>query len=124
MSLMFKFACVPSKFAPKRKMVDFALPKWRNKLGEFTDPDLLSWINNLYQERTFKTAKDFNQAYDERDPKLNWSNRPMIISKENVEELNEQLNEGSFDDGQKAQIGKLIGRMLTVLQAEKVIFVY
>lgn len=105
-------------------MVDFALPKWRNKLGEFSDPDLLSWVNTLYQDRMFKTAKDFKLAYDERDPRLNWSNRPMIISKGNVAELNEQLNEGSFDDGQKAQIEKLIGQMLTVISSEKVIFVY
>ena len=57
---MLKFATLPVKYAPKRKFIEFAKPKWHNKLGEFSDPDVLSWINNLYQDKVFKTPKDFN----------------------------------------------------------------
>ena len=48
-----KFACIPAKYAPKRKMIDFSLPKWRTKYGEFTHPDLTQWANSLYQSKVF-----------------------------------------------------------------------
>ena len=35
-----KFATVPIKYAPKRKFLEFAVPQWKNKLGEFSDPDV------------------------------------------------------------------------------------
>jgi|APCry1669189665_1035243.scaffolds.fasta_scaffold01745_5 hypothetical protein len=124
-NFIIKFACVPSKFAPKRKFVNFSLPKFRQKLGEFKDPDMASWINNLYQDRTFKTRDEFNQAYDFGDSyTLNWGNKPMVITNDDLTELSQQFESGAFDDGEKAQIEKLIGRMRTVMSAEKVVFVY
>jgi hypothetical protein len=42
------------KFAPKRKLIDFAMPKWRNKIGEFDSPD-----------KVFPVRAEFNRAYDE-----------------------------------------------------------
>lgn len=120
---MFKFACIPSKYAPKRKMIDFALPKWRTKLGEFTDPDLLSWVNNLYQDKVYKTREEFNKAYDLKDD-IHWRNKPMILTMDDVQMLNEQFEAGAFEDGQQKQVGKLLGRMLTVLGAQKVLIVY
>jgi hypothetical protein len=39
--MSLKFACIPVKFAPKKKLTNFALPKWRQKLVEFEkDPDV------------------------------------------------------------------------------------
>ena len=116
---MFKFACIPSKYAPKRKMVDFALPKWRTKLGEFTDPDLLSWVNGIYQDKVYKTTAEFNKADD-----VHWRNKPMILTMDDVQMLNEQFEGGAFEDGQQKQVGKLLGRMLTVLGEQKTLIVY
>jgi len=104
-------------------MVDFALPKWRTKLGEFTDPDLLSWINNLYQDKVYKTREEFNKAYDSHDD-IHWRNKPMILTMDDVQMLNEQFEAGAFEDGQQKQVGKLLGRMLTVLGEQKTLIVY
>jgi hypothetical protein len=121
-NLIIKFACISSKFAPKRKLVNFSLPKFRQKLEEFTDPDLISWVNNLYQDRTFRTRDEFNRAYDSGDHR--WENKPMILTKDDVKDLREQMNEGAFDDGPKEAINKLITRIETVIVADKIVFVY
>lgn len=62
---MIKFASIPIKYAPKRKMVGFVAPKWTNKMGEFDHPDVLSWVNNIYQSKVFTIQKEFNEAYDQ-----------------------------------------------------------
>ena len=52
---MIKFASMPLKYAPKRKTVNFSLPKWRNKLGEIYDVDVEGFINSAVA-RTGLTA--------------------------------------------------------------------
>jgi hypothetical protein len=109
-----KFASIPTKFAPKRKFLEFAAPQWKNKLGEFSDPDVLSWINNLYQDKAFPTREAFNKAYDESlgAPGVSWRNKTMVLTKE------------AFDGAQTAA-AKTLAKMKAALETgEKVIYVY
>jgi hypothetical protein len=121
-----KFATIPLKYAPKRKMVDFALPQWRNRFGEFTDQDLSSFINNLYQDKVFKTQKEFNEAYDNRFLELlYWGNKTMLLSREDILSLEETHKNGGFDFIEPAKLNKLFDKMKAFLETgEKVIFVY
>jgi len=121
-----KFATIPLKYAPKRKMVDFALPQWRNRFGEFTDQDLLSFINNLYQDKVFKTQKEFNEAYDNRLLELlNWDNKPMVLERQDIQSLEETHKNGGFDFIEPVKLDKLLTKMKAFLETgEKVIFVY
>jgi hypothetical protein len=119
------FSSVPTQYAPKRKFLEFAKPKWHNKLGEFSDPDVLSWINRLYQDKAFKTPKEFNEAYDARDAeRLNWRNKTMVLAKEDLELLEEEFNEGAFDDGSKEAVAKTLAKIKRALEAAKTVFVY
>jgi hypothetical protein len=126
MTHLVKFACIPKQFAPKRKMVNFALPKWRAKMGEFDDVDLHSFVNNIYQAKVFTTRKEFNDAYDMRNTyMLFWDQKPMILSKEDVASFEETHKGEGFDHVKPEALDKLIRRMKTVLEGgEKVIFVY
>ena len=122
-----KFASIPAKYAPKRKMIDFAPPQWRNKVAEFNHPDVLGWVNSLYQDKTFKTQKDFNEAYDAGLTEvLYWRNKPMILTKEDILNFEEEFNGGAFDDdGQRSAVQKALTKMKAVLETgEKVVFVY
>ncbi len=122
-----KFACIPVKYAPKRKHVDFALPQWRTKLGEFNHPDLIQWANSLYQSKVFKTREEFNEAYDAgiKDV-LHWRNKPMVLTKEDVDAFVTEHEEGAFEDAVKpGVIEKMIMKMKASLESgEKVVFVY
>jgi hypothetical protein len=122
---MIKFATLPVKYAPKRKLIGFAMPQWKTKLGEFNHPDVLSWVNNLYQEKTFKTPKDFNEAYDSRLIEvLFWRNKPMVLTKEDVDNFEEEFREGAFDDV-KVSVQKTLTKMRAALETdEKVLVVY
>ena len=126
MAFTVKFASVPIKYAPKRKMTDFALPKWPSKLGEFEDDDIGSFINMVYQDRTFKTAKEFNEAYDNRHLELlNWGNKPMVLTRENLDEFEEVHKNGAFDRTRPGAVDTLLTRIKNHLATgEKVIFVY
>ena len=126
-----KFATVPIKYAPKRKFLEFAKPQWHNKLGEFSDPDVLSWINNLYQVKAFPTQKDFNQAYDDAlaagmmpSATVGWRNKTMVLSKEDVDNFEEEFKGGAFE-GSQSGAQKTLTKMRAALETgEKVIFVY
>ena len=125
-----KFATVPIKYAPKRKFLEFAKPTWHNKLGEFSDPDVLSWINRLYQEKAFPTRADFNKAYDAAldmgvmpSQMVSWRNKTMVLNKEDVSNFVEEFAGGAFC-GSETAAGKLVAKMQAVLEkGEKVIFV-
>jgi len=124
---MLKFATLPVKYAPKRKFIGFAMPQWKNKLGEFDHPDVLSWVNNLYQEKTFKTPKDFNEAYDSGLTEvLFWRNKPMVLNKTDVDNFEEEFKEGAFDDvGQHQSVARTLTKMKAALETgEKVLIVY
>ena len=123
---MATFSCVPTQYAPKRKFIEFAKPKWHNKLGEFNDPDVLSWINRLYQDKAFKTPKDFNEAYDAGlTDVIHWRNKTMVLAKEDLEFLEEEFNEGAFDDSpEKPKLSGLFAKLKRALESEKTVFVY
>jgi len=116
---MATFASIPVKYAPKRKMINFAMPKWRNKLGEFNSPDVLSWVNCLYQDKMFPSQAEFNRAYDEGC--CDWEHRPMVLTKEDIDALEETHKEGGFEEAFKPV---LIEKMRKALASEKVVFVY
>jgi hypothetical protein len=126
-----KFASIPTKFAPKRKFLEFAAPQWKNKLGEFSDPDVLSWINRIYQDKAFPTREAFNKAYDAAlDAGLrpadgvSWRNKTMVITKDDIDNFEEEFKEGAFDGSQVA-VKKTLTKMRAALETgEKVIFVY
>lgn len=119
-----KFATVPIKYAPKRKFLEFAKPQWHNKLGEFTDPDVVSWVNRLYQEKAFPTQKEFNEAYDQGISLVSWRNKTMVLTKEDVTNFEEEFKDGAFDQSQTAA-QKTLTKMKAALETgEKVIFVY
>ena len=126
MAPLVKFASLPAKYAPKRKLIDFALPAWRTKLGEFVDQDLMSFINGLYQDKVFRTQKEFNDAYDHGVAELlNWTNKPMVLSAEDVESLEATHKNGGFDFVDPARLDKLLAKLKTHLETgEKGIFVY
>jgi hypothetical protein len=131
MAALAKFASIPIKYAPKRKLLDFAAPQWKNKLGEFSDPDVLSWINNLYQDKAFPTREAFNKAYDDAlaaymmpNAGVGWRNKTMVLTKEDVDNFEEEFKEGAFDDV-KVSAQKTLTKMKAALETgEKVIFVY
>lgn len=126
-----KFASIPIKYAPKRKFIEFAAPQWKNKLGEFSDPDVLSWINNLYQDKAFPTREAFNKAYDAAlDAGLrpadgvSWRNKTMVLTKTDIDNFEEEFNGGGFDGSQTAA-AKTLAKMKAALETgEKVIYVY
>lgn len=128
---MLKFASIPIKYAPKRKMVGFAAPQWKNKLGEFDHPDVLSWVNNIYQAKAFPTQKEFNAAYDQAismgvmpSEMVCWRNKPMVLTKEDLVNFEEEFNEGAFDEV-KLAVQKTLTKMKAALETgEKVLFVY
>jgi hypothetical protein len=125
------FTSVPIKYAPKRKFLEFAKPTWHNKLGEFSDPDVLSWINRLYHDKAFPTRADFNKAYDAAldmgvmpSQMVSWRNNTMVLNKEDVSNFVEEFGGGAFC-GSETAVGKLVAKMQAVLEkGEKVIFVY
>jgi hypothetical protein len=120
---LLKFACISAEFAPKRKFVNFAKPKFYKKLGEFTDVDMHSWVNNLYQDKVFETAKKFNEAYDQyiasgmtTGDVLFWRSKPMILSKDDVAALEAEEFE--------TPLTKLFERIRKAQSEAKVVFVY
>jgi len=117
---------MPTKYAPKRKTINFSLPKWRNKLDEIQDTDIEGFINTVYQERTFKTQKEFNEAYDNRLlDLLHWSNKPMILTRSDVTVFEAVHRNGAFDTTNPDVIDKLLTKMKACFETgEKVVFVY
>jgi hypothetical protein len=126
-----KFATVPIKYAPKRKVLEFAAPQWKNKLGEFSDPDILSWINNLYQDKAFPTREAFNKAYDAAldaglypSERVSWRNKTMVLTKEDIDNFEEEFKGGAFEGSQIA-VQKTLTKMRAALETgEKVLYVY
>ena len=125
MMSLAKFASIPTKFAPKRKFLEFAAPQWKNKLGEFSDPDILSWITRIYQDKAFPTREAFNKAYDAArnaglmpSKGVAWHNRTMVLTKEDVDNFIEEFDGGAFGPA----AGKLVAKMKAL--EGKVIFVY
>ena len=130
-TILAKFATVPIKYAPKRKVLEFAAPQWKNKLGEFSDPDVLSWINNLYQDKAFPTREAFNKAYDAAldagmmpSAGVSWRNKTMVLTKEDIDNFEEEFKGGAFE-GSQAAAQKTLTKMRAALETgEKVIYVY
>ena len=128
---LVKFATVPIKYAPKRKFLEFSKPQWHNKLGEFSDPDILSWVGGIYQDKAFPTREAFNKAYDDAAAVglrpaegVAWANKTMVLQKEDVDNFEEEFMGGAFE-GSQISAQKLVTKMRAALETgEKVIFVY
>ena len=122
---LVKFATVPTQYAPKRKFLEVAKPQWHNKLGEFSDPDILAWVNTIYQAKVFPSPCEFNAAYDARETdRLYWRNKTMVLTKEDLNNFEEEFNEGAFDESKEA-VQKAFAKMKAALgTGEKVLFVY
>jgi len=128
---LVKFATVPIKYAPKRKFLEFAAPQWHNKLGEFSDPDVLSWVGKVYQDKAFPTPAEFNQAYDDAlaagmmpSAMVGWRNKTMVLSLADVDNFEEEFKGGAFC-GSATAAAKTLTKMKAALETgEKVIFVY
>ena len=131
MERLVKFATVPIKYAPKRKLLEFAKPQWHNKLGEFSDPDVLSWVGNVYQDKAFPTREAFNKAYDDAaavgmrpSEGVAWRNKTMVLSLADVDNFEEEFKGGAFC-GSATAAAKTLTKMRAALETgEKVIFVY
>lgn len=129
--MSIKFASLPVKYAPKRKHIGFVMPAWKNKMGEFEDLDIHGWVNNLYQEKIFKTQEAFNKAYDEYIANgcpaydvLNWNKFPMVLTSADVESFEEALKGGGFEHS-TFQAEKVLKKMRAALETgEKVLVVY
>lgn len=121
-----KFASMSLKYAPKRKTINFTMPKWRDKMGEFEDDDIGSFINAIYQDRTFKTQKEFNETYDNRHLELlHWRNKPMILTRADVTVFEEVHKNGAFDRTKPGEVDALVTKMKACFETgEKVVFVY
>ena len=122
MAQTVKFATIPVKYAPKRKMIDFSFPQWKYKFTETSNDDVLSWVRQVYHSKTFKTQADFNKAYDNRDTyMLHWDNKTMVLTAEDVLNFEEEL----CGDQGVAGAEKWLTKMKAFLETgEKVIFVY
>ena len=127
---LVKFATVPIKYAPKRKFLEFAKPQWHNKLGEFSDPDILSWVGNVYHDKAFPTREAFNKAYDDAAAAgmrpaegVAWGNKTMVLTKEDVANFAEEFGGGAFEGSQIAAQKTLMKMRAALETGEKVIFV-
>lgn len=90
--------------------------KWRTNIACLDDPDILSWINNLYQGRRFPTRQEFNETYDRGDNDvLNWRHRLTLISSDDVSAFEEIFGE---------TYSILIFKMKAALECDKIILVY
>ena len=129
---LVKFASISIKYAPKRKFLEFTAPQWKNKLGEFNNPDILSWINNLYQAKAFPTREAFSKAYDSAidagvmpSQMVCWRNKTMLLHKEDIDNFEEEFKGGGFDGGQHSAVRETLTKMRAALETgEKVIIVY
>lgn len=125
MTPIVKFAVMPIKYAPKRKMINFATPQWKTKVGEFQDIEIMSWVNNVYQSKVFPSSKDFNTAYDHAisigikpTEMVCWRNVTMILSRDDIINFEEEFNGEDFVKG-------TLTKMKAALETgEKVIFIY
>lgn len=129
--MSLKIATVPIKYAPKRKFIGFAIPQWKNKIGEFDHPDVLSWVNNLYQDKVYPTRAEFNAAYDQAismgvmpSEMVCWRNKTMVLAKEDIDNFEEEFNGGAFDEVRLAAQKALVKLRAALETGEKVIFVY
>jgi len=89
--------------------------KFKKCYGTF--PELDSWVNNLYQDKTFP---DFNAAYDRKDPLLNRGDQVVILTPEDLERFEYEVSEGEFEE----DYSKLIKKLKALFECEKIVFFY
>jgi hypothetical protein len=83
-------------------------------------PGLDSFIQNLYQKKTFKTRIEFNRAYDEKDPRINRNRQEVIITPEDISQFEKENEDGEFED----DYTELISKIKALFQCEKIVFFY
>lgn len=122
---MVKFAIVPLKYAPKRKILGFVLPQCMVRVGEFHGQDIVTWVNNIYQNKVFPDRDDFNAAYDRAirpSEAVCWRNKTMMLTAEDLANFDDELKEGAFED---EDVKKTLARLKdAIASGEKAVFVY
>lgn len=91
------------------------------QLGDF--PELDIWGNNLYQDKIFKTRKEFNEAWDNYvttngggADTLFRRGKEVVLTLEDVKNLHDCNSENEFDSDHSKLIGKLKRRIKKGIQ--------
>lgn len=99
--------------------------KFKKCYGEF--PELDSWANNLYQDKTFPTRAEFNAAFDEycatnraTREKLFRGDKVVILTPEDLEKFEREFNDEEFEE----DYTKLIKKIKALFECEKIVFFY
>jgi hypothetical protein len=99
--------------------------KFKKCYGEF--PELDSWVNNLYQDKTFPTRAEFNAAFDEycatnraTREKLHRCDKAVILTPDDLERFEREVSEEEFE----ADYTKLIKKIKALFECEKIVFFY
>jgi hypothetical protein len=99
--------------------------KFKKCYGEF--PELDSWVNTLYQDKTFPTRAEFNAAFDEycatnrvTREKLHRCDKAVILTPDDLERFEREVSEEEFE----ADYTKLIKKIKALFECEKIVFFY
>lgn len=99
--------------------------KFKKCYGEF--PELDSWVNNLYQDKTFPTRAEFNAAFDEycatnraTREKLHRCDKVVILTPEDLERFECEVSDDEFE----GDYTKLIKKINALFECEKIVFFY
>lgn len=99
--------------------------KFKKCYGEF--PELDSWVNTLYQDKTFPTRAEFNAAFDEycatnraTREKLFRCDKVVILTPDDLERFEREVSEEEFE----ADYTKLIKKIKALFECEKIVFFY
>jgi hypothetical protein len=87
-------------------------------LGDY--PELNSWVNNLYQDKIFPTRTEFNKAYDENDPRIHRGSQEVILTPEDLAQLESEIEDGDFEE----DYTELISKIKSLFECEKIVFFY
>ena len=99
--------------------------KFKKCYGEF--PELDSWVNNLYQDKTFPTRAEFNAAFDEycatnraTREKLYRCSKVVILTPDDLKRFEREV----YDDEFEEDYTKLIKKIKALFECEKIVFFY
>jgi len=99
--------------------------KFKKCYGEF--PELDSWVNNLYQDKTFPTRAEFNAAFDEycatnraTREKLHRCDKAVILTPDDLAKFEYEVSQEEFE----ADYTKLIKKIKALFECEKIVFFY
>jgi hypothetical protein len=99
--------------------------KFKKSWGDF--PELDSWVNNLYQDKTFTTREAYNKAYDEYCA-TNGANvstfrrgkKAVIFTHEDLQRFEYEIEQEEFEDNYV----ELIQKIKSLFECGKIVFFY